>query len=142
MALQQTAECWVREVCQHCAGKGHVGHVRAYCNRCQATWTAAKLASHLDSHFGGWWGYHVALLGDWLWQLFCRLPCGHKLKHLRYTDPTCPTCHGEKFTFRWVTLREVRRELLASLRPHTLHTGAGGYPSRFPGFPIIPPMRL
>lgn len=151
MAVPQTAEFQVREVCETCSGTGRIDIEQAYCATCGATWPAASLAAHLDQTFGGWWGYRFVLVGDLLWQLFCRLPCKHQLKQLRYTDPTCHACRGRGARFRWVTMREIKNGLLATLTQSgqkpappakTLsRSGYPGYRGRMPGFPTVPPVQ-
>ena len=97
----------LREPCGRCDGSGVVGALTATCSACGAHETPERLAAHLDGAYGGWWGYRWWLGGAWLWRWRVRLPCGHRLDALSYTQPACPACRG-RGTYQHTALRSLR----------------------------------
>ena len=97
----------LREPCGRCNGSGVVGALTATCSACGAHETPERLAAHLDGAYGGWWGYRWWLGGAWLWRWRVRLPCGHRLDALSYTQPACPACRG-RGTYQHTALRSLR----------------------------------
>lgn len=90
--IRATAQMWLREPCLKCHGDGTVKDSRPYCDKCWDVWTDDELAAGVVSSWRGRWK---------------RLPCGHDIRYLVYTDPICPACHGSGGPGRWFALVDI-----------------------------------
>ena len=140
----------LREPCGRCNGSGVVGALTATCSACGAHETPERLAAHLDGAYGGWWGYRWWLGGAWLWRWRVRLPCGHRLDALSYTQPTCPACRGCG-TYQHTALRSLRdvrpmpplrhEPTMPEPEPETPTMVLPALPASAPEPPAVPPIR-
>ena len=135
-----------RHTCHVCHGTGERRDTtgrrayRATCARCDAHWPAPVLAAHLDGAYGGWWGYRVPLLGDALWQLRARLPCGCAVWHARWQPEPCRACEGRGVRFLPARSRTIFAAVGASaLLPQPTRSGRRAA-HRIPGVPTTPPI--
>ena len=84
----------VRELCPECYGAGNISISTPYCGVCHRSFTDAQLHGHSEH---SWRAKRN------------RLPCSHRIKHVRWTDPTCPSCGGTGGQMRWLPLEWALR---------------------------------